>query len=503
MSNFAEMKKAFFKEVVAHGIYDSSQFREAFPLGYTVPNPTMQKWFKKFRKVEDGFSAVARNVNHFKLGADPEFVFAWPQNSEGAGDIMHAHGLHLKQGPAFGEDNNGRLAEIRPYPSRSALEVCASVLSTLRWMAILKPDTNYYQWVAGAYLYRDGLGGHVHFGRKRPTRGDEVRALDNLMELLLNAGVYPVKEVMARRAGDARGQLYGRPGDFRMQNHGYEYRTFPSWLDSPALAFLTLTLSKLTVHDPGIVLAIQQLKSGRISETIMNLLAYYRDLDDDARLAHLMCQRGIPVHLGGDFRGRWGLPIPATIVAKNKPVVIPMSIAPSKDDTQEMMTHLKTGAGVVCRVPVPTWTPTHLPAGYKMVIEHTDTLQKKGLGELIWDVCQAEIGTILFTSQAFHSPQAAVVSGSLVKTRDPMKEFGTELITLGGGSKPSITFNSSWLEGGKAKLLKRWLLCGALPIWKAKDVKTSSYAEWREKFTVDSKKPCKENVVYHLGERIV
>src|SRR5581483_4609146 len=61
------------------------------------------------------------------------------------------------------------------------------------------------------------------------------------------------REMAERRGGDRLGQHYGMPGDFRLQTHGYEYRTFPSWLDSPALAFISITLAKLCVHCPGLV----------------------------------------------------------------------------------------------------------------------------------------------------------------------------------------------------------------------------------------------------------
>lgn len=467
--HMTEMKKAFHREVVARGIYSPQQFREAFPLGYEVPQQTMERWLRRFREPIDSFGKIPRYVNRFKIGADPEFVFAREQ------DCIHAHALGLKQGPAFGEDNNGRLAEIRPCPSRSALEVCASLLATLRWMSIVKAETNKYQWMAGAFQFGDGLGGHVHFGRKRPTRDEEVRALDNVMEMLLVMGVYPANEVKARRAGDARRQLYGRPGDYRLQTHGYEYRTFPSWLDSPSLAFLTLTLSKLTVHDPELVTRIASFKDRRATEAIMNIMAFYRDVDDDARLGYLMCQRGLPTHCGGDFRDRWGLPLPLYWKVKTRPSIIPMNIVPNEQDNEEMFHHLKDSKPLAFREPFPSWGPINPPDGYHMILDYTDTMQKKGLGEFIWDLCSHDSTPI--SIQLGQGSFAMVVPKMLIKSGMARPFENTQVIVEPGRAK-NIIISSRWLAEGNANLLKRWLTSGCLPIWRAGSVKPDSINMW-------------------------
>lgn len=494
MSNFAEMKKAFYREIVAHGIYAPEQFREAFPLGYEVPRATIERWFTRFRRVDGTFCATPRHVNHFKLGADPEFVFT-ATNLDGQADRIDAHQLGLKQGPAFGEDNNGRLAEIRPYPSRSALEVCASVLATLRWMAIIKKQTTEFMWQSGAFLFRDGIGGHVHFGRKRPTRSDEVKALDNVMEMLMEMGVYPKSEVVARRAGDARNQRYGQLGDYRMQTHGYEYRTFPSWLDSPSLAFFTLAISKLTVHDPGLVLRIQQVKSARAIEAIVNLLAYYQDLDDDARLAHNMVQRGIPKHVGGDFKERWGV---ETVKPIPMPHYVPMAIKPDMETIVSLRRHLLTGDALGYVKPKLTWSPAAAPKGYRMVIDATETIQRKGLGECVWDLCTHESMGILFTTQSQSDHQAALVSESLARGRDSMKIFGTNAIRITGDKKNYVMFNSHWLDGGKARLVKKWILNGRLPLWRIGDVTPDSIEKWKASAPV-KERMIKNSVVFSHG----
>ena len=303
-----------------------------------------------------------------------------------AGERIDAYQLSLAQGLAFGMDNNGRLTEIRPYPSRSALNVTASILAAMRWMVLLFPKTLEYEWQAGAFLFGDGLGGHVHFGRKRPGRDLEIKALDTVEEEMLAVGAYPRAEVLARRAGDAHRQYYGQLGDYRKQMHGYEYRTFPSWLDSPALAFLTITLAKLAVHNPALAQGYTPLWGiDRHFQRVRNLLAYYKDVDDDARLALMLISRNFPRHLGGDFRGRWGIG-PALCGAKNI-ACIPSCIKPDATDVQEVFDLLAKGTLLSGRVPVPTWTPLNPPVGYDMVIRSVNTRGAKGLGELLWDVC--------------------------------------------------------------------------------------------------------------------
>ena len=477
MSEWTKVRQAFYKEVVSHGIGDPKEFNQAFPLGHSVPEGKLETWLKRFLNVEHEFHEPKRYINRFKIGADPEFIFTHkpPGEYENRVDALH---LGLKQGLAFGADNNGRLAEIRPFPSRSALEVCGSTLSTLRWLYLTSPDSRLYNWCSGAYLHKDGLGGHVHFGRKRPGRADEVRALDALNELLMLLNVYPVKEIVMRQRGDARGQIYGRPGDFRLQTHGYEYRTFPSWLDSPGLAFLTLTLSKLAVSDPELVLHFQQkLSTLNQYRKLLNFLAYYKGLDDDARLAYIMCQRGLPVHLGGDFRSRWGIsgnPAPLS------PALIPLSFPSDPDTNKEMFDHLMSGFGLKMRIP--KWFgPDKLPKGYHMCIARAETVQHKGLGEMIWDICASDEIPLQLRGGRSGFPILTISEGLIRHLgRGWRKGLPEEFASITDGGKQDVYISASHREGQWFSLTKRLLLNGTLPIWKIGEVKPESYKKWKE-----------------------
>src|SRR5581483_8667143 len=124
---------AFYRVAISHGISAPEGMHRAFPLGCAVSEQILESWLKRLQKLPE-FGPQRRYVNRFKVGADPEFVFVSSGLTRDEDSRVDAHHLGLQQGPAFGADNNGRLAEIRPHPSRSALRVCASILSTLRWM---------------------------------------------------------------------------------------------------------------------------------------------------------------------------------------------------------------------------------------------------------------------------------------------------------------------------------------------------------------------------------
>lgn len=447
-----------------------------------VPKEQVERWFEKFQQIPKMFTA-ARYVNRFKIGADPEFCFSSSSRR------CDASLLKLNQGPAFGADNNGRLVEVRPHPSRSAIEVCASILTTLRWMAVLTPSTLDYDWLSGAFLYDDGIGGHVHFGRKRPTRKEEVSALDNIEEALLFLGAYPKDQVDRRRLGDARRQVYGKPGDFRLQSHGYEYRTFPSWLDNPALAFLTLTLSKLAVLEPGLF-EFGSKNYDLETTRIKNFLAYFKSVDDDARLARVLLDRGLPSHKGGDFKPQWGISPEITSVKKPDVRVIPLTIKADADSVKEIFDHLFEGKPLASRIPAPTWNPLIPPKGYTMCIDRSNTVLQKGLGEAIWDLCSPDTYKIGFRGINAPSKYALYISPALVEKLGANwnSRFKGNAIRWNDMDGYAIGIPSEWRTGGKVRRLRELLCNGTLPIWKVRDCKGDSVMQWSKDRTFSKPK---------------
>lgn len=469
---YKDQREAFKRLLVQKGLSRLDELPEAMPFGCIVPQRIIERWLRNFLEVPTTFSRPRRFLNRFKLGADPEFVFVSPD-----GLRYNASLLGLGQGLAFGADNNGRLAEIRPHPSRSALDVVASLWVTLRWLSLIRPKAAGFQWVSGAFIEGDGLGGHVHFGRKRPGRDNEVKALDFIDELLILLQMYPVRDVMRRRQGDQHRQIYGMPGDIRPQMHGYEYRTFPSWLDSPHLAFLTLTLSKLAVQTPWLIrgcLPLPNLEHRRL----LNLLAYFKDVDDDARLALLMLQGNKNIrHLGGDFRGRWGI---VENAGRADVKFIPSSIKPSNEDIDAMFKHLKDGSPLPLMPPVPTWTPIAPPPGYEMVINAAQTIGHKGFGELLWDVCSNKECEYKITADRGGPGRSFF---SIPDTLAKILPSGWERlcnhhITSYRGHGGII----SWEVGRTVANLaesRRLLLETVFPFWSIRSVKPESWATWQ------------------------
>lgn len=460
------------------------EIAKAFPLGSALPPGKLETWMKRLLRMPRDFTSQRRYVNRFRIGADPEFVFMARGREVDGGHIARkdARGMYLKQGPAFGADNNGRLAEIRPYPSRSAIEVVASVLATLRWMAIHNPIAMKYEWHSGGYIQDDGIGGHVHFGRKRPNRVAEIAALDNVEETLLDLGVFSAEEARLRRGGDARHQIYGMPGDFRLQAHGYEYRTFPSWLDSPELAFLTLTLSKLAVHEPNMVWRHGKSTAEVNLQRVRNLLSFYKFKDDDARLALVMLKRAIPAHRGGDFRARWGI-TGDLLKAPSIPKVgyIPSAIRPDKTDISEMFDYLAGRLNrLPNRIPKPSWTPTGPPDGnYYMVIDQTETLQQKGLGELVLDLCCHGSRALFFQSAA----RGGIPQGKLIQIpKNLSRELPSEEAALFATHTldDRTVYISQEGREGQSSSARKLLMSGALPVWRVRDCQKESFAHWKK-----------------------
>jgi hypothetical protein len=203
--------------------------------------------------------------------------------------------------------------------------------------------------------------------------------LDIATDLLLNAGVL-----------DAKGQQdriylsgYGRKGDYRLQPHGYEYRSVPTWLSSPEVAHLVLTVAKLTLlHKPGF-----KVQTASAAHQIMTLLAAYKALDDDAAIAFSWIRRnGLPMHQKDNFKPRWG--ISANALSKNDATIsqnghryfIPEVIKPSEYSHKVLHNYL------VNNKPIPiedyrevTWDLFELP---KDVHNVTVQMHVGGLSEI-------------------------------------------------------------------------------------------------------------------------
>jgi hypothetical protein len=420
-----------------------------------------------------------RLVNRYSIGADPEFVVA---DATGRTQIA-ANLLHLTTGRMIGADSNGRLIEARPKPSRSTLRVVANIGYCLHWLCHLSPDTRTYKWMAGAYKFRDGLGGHVHFGRKRSSRPDEIEALNALHETLLGLGVFNQAEQKLRTAGDAHHQHYGQINDYRLQLHGYEYRTFPSWLNSPEQAFLVLTLAKLAVFEPTLLHDWPNASCKKFS-LIRRLLGLYQGVDDDARLCLNMLDRmGLPVpDTNADLKGAWGITAQPQVLGTAMPTYFPNTAAAPEGWLEAYFNRMLKG------VPIPvwkslsvTWSPTTLPPG----IKSCEAAAGFNMGELFNSLCMSEGYKIEFQVQGgkkmlgLYHPHANRREEFKAKARELFDQYGLEVYAKDDGNYRALTITRDLLKAHHIPLLRKLLTSGLFPIWKATQVRPDSYEIWK------------------------
>lgn len=475
---FTDNKRFFLDALVQNGYSKVSDLPEQLTVG--LPSHLPQKWINRFYKSMkfESLPCSHRLVNRFMVGADPEFVLVDPIR----GTHVALEGLGLHVGPAFGSDLCGRLAELRPAASRFVLEVVASILTELRWMALTSPGLRDYNWVSKPYIGRDGVGGHVHLGRKRAEFQErEIKALDRMFQIMTAGEVFHKEGVAERR----RQTKYGRLGDFRSQRHGYEYRSMPTWLESPWLAYLTLTMAKLTTYNPSLVTGTVVNVSPR--KFIRNLLAFYKGMDDDALIAYNALETlGFPVQLGTDFRPAWGLVYPEDVHVKAQ--YIPEIIPGTTEDIQALFTHFQTGKPLQPTIPIETWKKD-LPEDYELVLKYHRTIQNKAIGELVSGLVTHKSMRIGFESGhegmwlKFYGPI------EIFPTKEQIHELlGAVTAVSYSPGTPEVKISASIRESNEMMANLKKLLMQTLPVWKAEEVTAESFEKFNSK-PVSVKKP--------------
>lgn len=478
--------------------------REALQRGWTTPpadqgwmeragQERMSRWFKGLYEPPTEVLPRARFLNHFSIGADPEFVLLHNGVRE------DARRMGLKAGLAFGADNNGRLVELRPAPSRSGLSVLASIWLTMHWLAAYFPTTLDYTWRSGAYVEADGLGGHLHFGRKQERlRERESRALDRITHLLYTAGCYSRDEGRLRYR-QAQGGHYGHQGDIRPQPHGWEYRTLPSWLDTPWLAYLSIVLGKLAVVSELVPQLVQEdgaLSAEQARAQIKLLLAFFKGVDDDARLAFaILTHRSLPQHVAGaDMKTNWGVFQGPLFTQKVElPSVWPIHVPSTPMLEQELALSMLEGRLPEIGPLKPTWAPTKLPEGYcQLIHDIPDTRLLPGVGEWCADVCYhrdmpVRVHPLNEDRRQFRFPRSwANKIAKMTPQLEPLElhydfaEMGEHELMLGS------------THGNIAKMLTvRKLLIEQrlLPLWPISEVREGSVKEWVAAEQVVGSKP--------------
>ncbi|SFF09212.1 Phage phiEco32-like COOH.NH2 ligase-type 2 [Paenibacillus catalpae] len=178
------------------------------------------------------------------VGADPEFVLIRPDGKVAPASRYLGEGV----GGAAGSDAMliGRrlvypVAELRPEPAADPAGLTANIRRLLLRAAGLVRDPS-LRWAAGAMPVPGlALGGHIHLSG--------VRLTPRLLRLLDSYAAFPLA-LVEDPAGRGRRPRYGVLGDYRLQPHGgFEYRTLPSWLVSPAAAKAAFALAILCARE--------------------------------------------------------------------------------------------------------------------------------------------------------------------------------------------------------------------------------------------------------------
>ncbi|MBP1961831.1 putative amidoligase domain-containing protein [Paenibacillus aceris] len=273
------------------------------PTGHTLvldvdPVPKLNaKLTQLFAQAIDRYElALAKEVRRKErvmLGSDPEFLLLSPQ-----GQVVFADRFLTRAGEVgcdavvlSGHRLILPLAELRPQPSTDPRELTRNLLATMHLAARAIPDES-LAWLSGGMPVGGyPLGGHIHFSRCW-LNGHLLRALDNYLALPLIL----IEGDTTRQ----RRPRYGFLGDFRKKSHGgFEYRTLPSWMQSPLITRGVFALAAL-IADNYWILPRQPLQEPDIEA------AYYRG--DKHRL------QGVVARLWKDLEQLKGYEIHAAVL---------------------------------------------------------------------------------------------------------------------------------------------------------------------------------------------
>lgn len=476
-------------EYVSNGATSASKITSK---GHRLVNPSqVDKWLRarERKSTPPVFQTPGKYVNHFTIGADPEFTFIGP-----GGRQFHAADARLGLGTFVGCDANNRLAELRPAPNRSALYVVASLLSELRALYMLSKtthsDLDKLQWVAFPFL-EEGIGGHIQFGRLRDDRRktSDAPILDKLADWLESRGVFNVAASQWRRQNTNRGQ-YGGKSDLRLQPFGYEYRTMPTWAENPWLSFFVLTLAKLLVHDGKVSLDSDS--------SAKHLLAYYAPFDDDAALAlHVLQQRGMPCQSMVDMRTTWGLTsdVKGIIMAglrEHPYIVMPATITPTKQEVKDVWEHFTSNKPLKYahssmfddKDIIPSTAVT--PAVYMSQTDHP-TIVDELLVEVV-GIKQYPVRIEAFNTPEGSRPYIAIGCSQQLRHIVPQLEAAFLPVCSKGSvrwsprpqtdTKIVLSFSRDLLHPRYKQQMHALLLKGVLPLWHYKKIDSVEVKRW-------------------------
>lgn len=281
------IKNDLYRDIVAYGVENPPQTM----LRKLVSN------FRKPLKVKE--LENPRLANRFTVGCEVGLIWWYSSAVTNPGNWrVHQHG--------FLQQDRRHLVKLKVPKQRSCLQLVAGIAKELQIAAQITGQSPEVRWFTGCGHQGYSLTGGVYFGRLGPNRVREIAALDAVYLTLLQAKVFDREKNDKRIDGDQFARRRGMLGDVVSKPFGYKYQSFPSFIESPLQALLTLTLAKLAVMYSTEVsnwLSVD----GNPEAKILNLLAKFKGLDEDARLTHwIVAKKGLPKP-GGDIKANWQL----------------------------------------------------------------------------------------------------------------------------------------------------------------------------------------------------
>lgn len=229
----------------------------------------------------------------FTIGCDPELI------CKSNGRFTPAHNYYKSQS-SFGLDGCESTAEIRPGQSESPIDLTSKIYQILEYGHNKAEHLEFY---SGHYVEDYAIGGHIHVST--PPSPEIIEGLDVVLGSLSNT----IDDLDQRKQRESTG--YGQKGAYRRKSYGFEYRTPGSFLLSPTVTLVTLTLAKLAVWGTlNFNLNWKGLKQRQRNRNFLkNIKTYLQEIPED-------CQEGIrqldqlldkPLNWNCDILPNWGL----------------------------------------------------------------------------------------------------------------------------------------------------------------------------------------------------
>ena len=433
MAEFRDIKRRIVEESVRQG-------------RSVATGPISTEWVKGLeRQWRVGYREIPRLVNRFTVGA--RVMVGARREGELRASATVPGGFARLQ-PAT------RSVMITAKGSRRVLEVVGNLAFALQGADALSTHPGNYAWESGGWL-KEGfpLSGRVGFARLRTeNRLREVAALDEVMELLIAAGVFSQVEQKLRNTWAMA--PVGLPGDWKKQSWGWEYRGFPSFVESPAQAMLVLTLAKLAVVRPDLVLnpGHWEGRPGEAEHRIKMLLAFFRGLDDDAELCWEMLRRhGLPTKPRG-MNTVWGITFLPRVERKGIGVVAAKA-------TESI--RAKVWAALVENTPIP------VIGGYEsLMVEIPKGWKPVGMVPMVFrgTLHRGEHSDVV--AARLHESEMEAPTWWVQRQKEKITRLGVKV-----KSKPSYSFVlSSYALKYKLPAFKELLCDGSIGVWKLEDV---------------------------------